>query len=109
MPVWGWIIAAIGVLALIGIGWAMWSRRRTHRLQGQFGPEYDRAIREKGKRRDAESELAARRKRREGMEIRPLAPQSRERYVVAVRCEKWIGRSSLGCSRPAAPSSSASA
>jgi len=85
MPVWGWIIAAIGVLALIGIGWAMWSRRRTHRLQGQFGPEYDRAIREKGKRRDAESELTARRKRREGMEIRPLAPQSRERYVVAWR------------------------
>jgi hypothetical protein len=71
------IIAAVIVLAALYL--AMRSRR-TDRLQDRFGPEYDRTVEETGGRRAAESELAAREKRREELDIRELSPASRDRY-----------------------------
>jgi hypothetical protein len=85
MPVWAWIVIAIGVVAVIAlIAWTAWSRQRSARLRQQFGPEYDRALTERGDRRRAESDLAARRKRRAGLDIRPLDASARRRYV-----ERW--------------------
>jgi len=98
MPIWGWIIGAIVLVAILGIAWAVWSRRRTHRLRGEFGPEYDRALKEQGSRRSGESELESRRKRREAMEIRPLSAQSRERYAGRGgrrRSGSWTRRATL--------------
>ena len=46
-----------------------------------FGPEYDRAIEERGDRRDAEAHLREREERRDALDIRPLTPASRERYA----------------------------
>ena len=84
MPVWGWILIAVAVLLIAGtVAWAM-SRRRTDRLRGRFGPEYERSMTETGSRRKAESELADRQKRHEQLDIRPLAPEARTRYA-----EEW--------------------
>jgi len=84
MPWWGWIAVAVGILMVFGLMiWTIWRRQRTEALRGQFGPEYDRAVRETGKRRRAESELEARRRRREQLVIRPLTPAARQRYVQA--------------------------
>jgi hypothetical protein len=85
MPVWAWILIAIVVVAAVGVAvWMVGSKRRTGILRGQFGPEYDRALAERGDRRRAESELAARRKRRAELDIRPLDPEARRRYA-----EQW--------------------
>ena len=81
MPVWGWVLIAIGAVLLIAVivSQAM-SQRRTRSLRSSFGPEYDRT-RQGRKRREAEAELQARQERREQLVIRPLSPESRQRYV----------------------------
>ncbi len=82
MPTWGWIaIAAAAVLVIAVVAWGMLKRKRTKQLQGQFGPEYDRTVETADSKRAAESELAARRDRREQLEIRPLSSAARERYT----------------------------
>jgi len=80
-----WVILAIVVvLALVVVGW-LWARlRRTEHLQDRFGPEYARTVDEHGDARAAEKELTERESRREKFDIRPLAPESRARYL-----ERW--------------------
>ena len=85
MPVWAWILIAVGVVAVIAlVAWSVLTKRRSARLRRQFGPEYDRVLTERGDRRRGESDLAARRKRRAQLEIRPLEAQVRRRYM-----ERW--------------------
>ncbi|HYX88208.1 MAG TPA: hypothetical protein VE753_02470 [Gaiellaceae bacterium] len=81
MPTWGWILIAIGVAALCVLtAWSALAARRRRSLRQTFGPEYDRAVADAATRREAESELAERRKRREELEITPLDSGARERY-----------------------------
>lgn len=81
--VWVLIIAAVVIVLVIAALFA--ARRRRERLQERFGPEYDRQVDVSGNRRAAESELAAREKRRSKLEIRPLDPEARDRYLVSWR------------------------
>ncbi len=57
------------------------ARRRTGRLQQQFGPEYERTLGTTGSKRDAEAELQAREEGRQRLEIRPLSQAARDRYL----------------------------
>jgi hypothetical protein len=83
MPVWGWIlIAAAAVVIVAVVVWATLKQRRTKQLQGDFGPEYDRTVEIADSKKEAEAELAARKARREQLEIRPLSSAARERYTV---------------------------
>jgi FtsZ-interacting cell division protein ZipA len=85
MPVWAWILIAVGVVVLVGLlVWGVSRRRQSRRLRSTFGPEYERSVSMSG-RRDAESELAAREKRREQFDIRALDPAARQRYAEAWR------------------------
>jgi hypothetical protein len=70
------VIAAIAVAVL----W-YFQKRRSERLHGRFGPEYDRALAEYGGRRKAESELERREKRIEKFHIRPISRDERERFA----------------------------
>src|SRR5947207_3719399 len=81
MPAWGWIAISIAVILVAVAGWVAYSHRRRQGLREQFGPEYDRTVRGAGDRRAAESELVARRERREQLSIRPLADAARRRYA----------------------------
>jgi hypothetical protein len=82
MPAWVWVLIAIAAVALLSVVvWQGLSRRRTGRLQHQFGPEYDRALRGADSKRDAEAELQAREERRQQLEIRPLSQATRDRYL----------------------------
>jgi hypothetical protein len=87
MPTWGWIvIAVVVVLAVVAaLAAAAARRRKSERIKGRFGPEYERTVEEAGSRRKAESELSARERRREELDIRPLQPAARDRYVQAWR------------------------
>ena len=85
MPLWGWILVAVAVVLLLSVAiGAMLTKRRTAHLRDQFGPEYDRTLRDSSNRREAESELSEREKRRRELDIRPLSPAARERYA-----ERW--------------------
>lgn len=81
MPTWVWVaivvVAALVVLAVIAAGLRS---RRSRGLKERFGPEYDRVAADAPSRREAESELRDRERRHEEFDIRPLDPQSRDRY-----------------------------
>jgi hypothetical protein len=82
MPAWAWVIIAIVVIAAVAVAvWAAMRRRRSDALRQQFGPEYDRTVDETGDAREAESELERRRRRRADLDIRPIAPDARQRYA----------------------------
>jgi cytoskeletal protein RodZ len=78
------VIAVVAVLVVGALVWVAMNKRRTEQLREQFGPEYDRTVEQTGDRRDAESELAERRARREDLDIRPLDAATRQRYA-----EQW--------------------
>lgn len=77
-----WIILAGAVaLALIALAaWFFYQKKQSHQLQRQFGPEYGRTIEALGSQSKAESELKARQKRVERLNIAPLAPSEAARF-----------------------------
>lgn len=74
-----WVIIAAVIVAVIVVAWAVSRKRRTEALRQRFGPEYQRAFREKGDR--AEAELLERQKRVEKFSIRELSAAERERFI----------------------------
>jgi FtsZ-interacting cell division protein ZipA len=74
------VLALLVVLALLA-----GRQRRSRRLQERFGPEYDRTVAEAGDRKEAESRLEERTARRQQLDIVPLDPADRARYVEAWR------------------------
>ena len=74
-----WIVIAVIVVAAIVIGLIVARKRRSTALQQRFGPEYERALREKGDR--AEADLLERQKRVEKFSIRELSAAERERFI----------------------------
>ena len=87
MPSWVWVLIAIAVVAVLAlVVWQALARRRTGRLQEQFGPEYERTLGNAESKRDAEADLQARGERRQRFEIRPLSQEARDRYQ-----QSWDG------------------
>jgi hypothetical protein len=79
-----WIIlAAVVALGLVAIGAWFYRRKQSHKLQERFGPEYGRTLNELGGRTKGESELKAREKRVERLDILPLAPPEAARFTEA--------------------------
>ena len=80
------LIISLGVIVIAGIAaWLFFRKRRTGKLRTKFGgAEYDRAVKEDGSRRHAEAGLKERTERVESLNIRPLAPGDRTRFV-----ESW--------------------
>ena len=77
-------ITVVVVVAVIGIGaWYFYQKKRSQTLQKHFGPEYDRTVTELGSRAKGESELKAREKRVERLELIPLAAPEAVRFSEA--------------------------
>lgn len=77
------IIIGVVVVAIIVVIAALLveRKRRSDHLKRQFGPEYDRAVREHGDIRHAEPVLLEREKRVEKFSLHPLSPAEREQYA----------------------------
>src|SRR5512132_1545302 len=75
------VIVVVVVLVALLLG----QRRRTQRLQHQFGPEYQRTVARTGDQRTAEADLTAREQRRREFDIVALEPAVRDRYLEAWR------------------------
>ena len=78
-----WIAVAVAVILVLALGYVM-QRQRRERLRRRFGPEYERTMRERDTRGEAEQELRARQKRVATLDIKPLTPESRRSYS-----EQW--------------------
>lgn len=68
------VIAALAIAAVMALG----SLRRA-KLHRQFGPEYDRLVEARG-RKKAEAELAGRQRRVQALEIHELTPEQQASY-----------------------------
>jgi FtsZ-interacting cell division protein ZipA len=75
------VVIAIAVVAVAIVVWALVRKARTKKLQGKFGPEYERTVRTAGDRGKAEDELEARRKRVEKFNLRSLSPEEQTRFA----------------------------
>jgi hypothetical protein len=74
-------IIVIVVLVAIGIAVTVMRSRERKRLEGHFGGEYEHQLEAAGgNRAKAEAELLKREKRVEKFDIKPLAPEQRERF-----------------------------
>lgn len=81
MATWVWIVIAVVVaIVVLGIIWSALRAKRTRELQDTFGSEYDRTV-DQGGRRAAERDLRERQKQHDELDIRPLSPESRDRYL----------------------------
>jgi hypothetical protein len=76
------VVVALIVIAAIVV--TLFRKRRSQHLKEQFGPEYDRAVMQRGDRTKAELELLNREKRVHSFTIKPLLPAARERFA-----EEW--------------------
>jgi hypothetical protein len=75
-------VVAIVAIVLFAVVVAMAARKqRSSRLREEFGPEYDRTVAESDKRRQAEKDLAARKDEHAELDLRPLTPAARDRYM----------------------------
>jgi hypothetical protein len=81
MDAWIILLLIVLVAAVAFVAWGAARKKRTENLRGRFGPEYSRTVEDAGDRKDAEKELQARADRRAKLDIRPLAPEVRERYA----------------------------
>ena len=77
------LILVLGVMVIIGVvlGSVLVRRKRSDRLQEQFGPEYDHAVQTIGDEKKAQTELDERRKHVEALDIRSLSASEHERYM----------------------------
>jgi len=80
-----WIVlAGVLVVAVIALAaWLYYQKKQSRNLQKRFGPEYSRTVHELGSRTKAESELKARQKRVEHLNIVPLQPAEAARFSQA--------------------------
>jgi hypothetical protein len=74
------IIVVVVLAALAAGGYVLYQRRRSQQLQEQFGPEYDKVVERSDSKSEAESELAARKKRHDSLELNPLDEQTRQKH-----------------------------
>ena len=82
MDTWVWIvIAVVAAIVLLAVFLGAMRARRSRSLQDRFGNEYDRTVEQAGGKRDAERELREREKRHDALDLRPLSPEQRDRYV----------------------------
>ncbi|MFF4772494.1 hypothetical protein ACFY05_06505 [Microtetraspora fusca] len=81
-----WLVVAIAIVVVIlAVGYVvMTNLNRRRRLKERFGPEYDRTVRERDSRKEAEQELHARELRHSRLDVRPLSQESRTAYA-----RKW--------------------
>ncbi|KWX68214.1 hypothetical protein [Mycobacterium sp. NAZ190054] len=73
------LVVVLGIAAIVG--WWLSRRRKSARLRQRFGPEYDRALDERGDQRAAEAELLAREEKRNKLDIVELTAEARQEHA----------------------------
>jgi hypothetical protein len=75
-------VIAVGLIALSILMFVRYrSERRSQELARGFGSEYKRVVEQRGDRREAERELAARRARVQSLHLKDLPPGQRQAFI----------------------------
>lgn len=78
--------ALVAILVVVGIAIVAFAafmylrKQKSDKLRNRFGPEYDRAVEERGDRAKAEAALEERQRRVDALNIRPLKPEDASRF-----------------------------
>ena len=80
-----WVVIVIVVVVAIALVAVGARKRRTAMLRGRFGPEYERAVENRGDQRAAEADLRAREKQRAQFDVKPLPEATRLRFAAEWR------------------------
>ncbi|HEY3613899.1 MAG TPA: hypothetical protein VGK92_09350 [Gaiellales bacterium] len=84
MATWLWIVIVIAAIAVVAVlALAARRRRRAEELRQGFGPEYARTVARTGDEGRAQADLRDRQRRHEELELHPLDPHARKRFVDA--------------------------
>lgn len=78
------VVIAVAVIALLIVVWAVMRKRRSVVLRQNFGPEYDRVVKQHGATR-ADAVLEQRQKRVEKFPLKTLTVDERERFITEWR------------------------
>src|SRR6185312_13194387 len=86
METWMWVVIAVAAVVVIAaVALWLWDnqrrKKRSDRLQREFGQEYDRTVDRSGGRKSAEAELMDRQQRVQNMDIRPLSEAELRRFA----------------------------
>ena len=76
-----WVVIAIVVVIAIALVAVGARKRNSAMLRERFGPEYDRAVENRGDQRAAEAELRTRERQRAQFEVTPLPEAARLRFA----------------------------
>jgi hypothetical protein len=76
-----WVVIAIVVVAAIVLVALGARKRNSAMLRERFGPEYDRAVENRGDQRAAEADLRAREKQRAQFDVKPLPEATRMNFA----------------------------
>ena len=79
------LVVAVVVVVLALLAFVLARQKKRAGLRQKFGPEYDRTVEERGKRRDAERDLEQRAERRKELDVRPLDPRRRDMFATEWR------------------------
>jgi hypothetical protein len=77
-------VVVVAVIVVLLLAWVVMRKQRTEKLRTRFGPEYERAVREKGP-QQAELALLEREKRVQRFSLRQLTADEREQFVTEWR------------------------
>src|SRR5579864_2157579 len=102
MSAWEIALIVAGALVLVAVVVVLVELTRRRALRTRFGPEYDWMVHRAGSRRQAASMAKGRIRERRGLDIRPLAAVSRDRYT-----EDWRALQARFVDAPAAAVSDA--
>ena len=82
------VIGVLVALAVVVVAFVLTQKRRSDELRGQFGPEYERLVRQHGDARHAEQELSSRVERVKQLHIKPLPPEDRDQFAETWRSDQ---------------------
>jgi hypothetical protein len=80
------VVLVVVIIVIAGLVFWLYKKQRSEKLRQRFGPEYDRTVSEAGDRREAESELKDRERRREQLDLHSLPSETRDRFR-----DEWNG------------------
>ena len=91
MDTWVWVVIIVAAVLIVGAALAAFAistrqRRKDEQLKSEFGPEYDRTMKQMGDRKKAEKALLGRKERVEQFHLKAVSQADRERFMT-----EWQG------------------
>src|SRR5204862_8061877 len=83
---WVWIVIIVAAVVIVAAALGAFAlstrqKRRDEQLRSEFGPEYDRTMKQMGNRKKAEKALLGRKERVDQFHLKAISQADRERFL----------------------------